>query len=367
MPAEHLPPAYGFINGIGMKREPALKRKQTPPSWGCRLVQPRPTSPLLSLTNQWGSLTRAEPKLSPLPAGMDAFTLHAYLAGRPCSCLRILPGTDWVHLFGDRKKDEFCGAAAVRVGGTRRPVCRSQLPSWRDGQPGAKLFAIVGCHMGLRADSSIRNGNFASRLFKETTLREVVHLSVGGSRLRIKLSNAFGDQPLLVRSVHIARPAPGSAPGSVDPATDQPLSFNGKPVVAVPAGAEYVSDPVTFTAAPLSDLVVTMLIGSAPAVPTLHAGAHETAFLVRRDHVTDAQLNSPQTFTRWYFLAGVEVEDESLEFTTRLGIQHMVDGDRAGLSIFDKSLWRHSRMEPSFCAQADMSKSTRHVTRLSPW
>jgi len=94
----------------------------------------------------------------------------------------------------------------------------------------------------------------------------------------------------------------------VDPATDQPLSFNGKPVVAVPAGAEYVSDPVTFTAAPLSDLVVTMLIGSAPAVPTLHAGAHETAFLVRRDHVTDAQLNSPQTFTRWYFLAGVEVD-----------------------------------------------------------
>lgn len=51
-----------------------------------------------------------------------------------------------------------------------------------------------------------------------------------------------------------------------------------------------------------------MIIGSAPAIPTLHAGAHETAFLVPRDHVTDAQLKSPQTFTRWYFLAGVEVE-----------------------------------------------------------
>ena len=61
------------------------------------------------------------------------------------------------------------------------------------------------------------------------------------------------------------------------------------------------------------------------------------------------------------------MQDESLEFTTRLGIQHMVDGDRAGLSIFDKSLWRHSRIELLFCAQADMTKSTRHVTRLSPW
>src|SRR6201996_8530280 len=70
----------------------------------------------------------------------------------------------------------------------------------------------------------------------DATLRQIVHLSIGGDVLRVHLSNAFGIVPLRFTSVHIARPlAPDSS--SIDPATDKALSFNGAPDILIPPGA----------------------------------------------------------------------------------------------------------------------------------
>ena len=78
---------------------------------------------------------------------------------------------------------------------------------------------------------------------RDATLRQIFHLSVGGSALRVHLSNAFGTADLHFTSVHIALPLSTSSP-SIDPATDKQLTFAGKPDVIVPPGAEFVSDPV---------------------------------------------------------------------------------------------------------------------------
>src|SRR5512146_2180642 len=78
---------------------------------------------------------------------------------------------------------------------------------------------------------------------RDATLRQIVHLSTGGRELRVRLSNAFGTAPLQIESVHIARPV-SLAEGSIDPTTDTELSFDGRPEVTIPAGAEYLSDPV---------------------------------------------------------------------------------------------------------------------------
>lgn len=138
------------------------------------------------------------------------------------------------------------------------------------------------------------------------TLRQVVHLSAGGARLRLRLSNAFGQEPLQVKTVHVALRSAAKGGGAVNAATDHAVTFAGQSSVAVPMGADYVSDPVTMALSAQDDLVVTMFVTHAPAIPTLHAGARATSFLVKEDHVADVQLASPLTFTRWYFLAGVE-------------------------------------------------------------
>src|SRR5580698_4917607 len=91
---------------------------------------------------------------------------------------------------------------------------------------------------------------------RDATLRQIVHLSLGGAALRVHLSNAFGMQALHFTSVHIAHPLSPASP-VIDPATDKALTFSGQPDVTVPPGAEFVSDPVPMSVAPLSDLAVT--------------------------------------------------------------------------------------------------------------
>src|SRR5690242_14660233 len=77
----------------------------------------------------------------------------------------------------------------------------------------------------------------------DVTIRQIFHLSVGGSTLRVHLSNVFGTQPLHLLSVHIARPLSASS-STIDPASDRALSFAGSEDITVPAGTEYISDPI---------------------------------------------------------------------------------------------------------------------------
>ena len=99
---------------------------------------------------------------------------------------------------------------------------------------------------------------------RDATVRQIFHLSVGGAALRVHLSNAFGTEPLHFTSVHVARPLSPSSP-AIDAASDLPLTFAGAADVTVPSGAEFVSDPLDFPVAPLSDVAVTFHLDSPPA------------------------------------------------------------------------------------------------------
>ncbi len=158
---------------------------------------------------------------------------------------------------------------------------------------------------GSSQEAPYQGENVPAGAFDGNTLRETVHVSVGGARLRLHLSNAFGGQPLVFTSVHVA--LRGTTPGSIDPVSDRVLHFNGSTALSIPMGAEYLSDPVDLLVAPLSAVVITLAGAHTPQTLTLHAGARATAFLAVGDHTADAQLTVSQKFTRWYFLAGVEV------------------------------------------------------------
>src|SRR3954468_13577686 len=75
----------------------------------------------------------------------------------------------------------------------------------------------------------------------DTTLRQVVHVSIGGSRLRVRFSNAFGATPLTLVAARLARSAGGAA---IRGDSDRALTFHGEPSVTIPAGALFVSDPL---------------------------------------------------------------------------------------------------------------------------
>jgi lysophospholipase L1-like esterase len=126
----------------------------------------------------------------------------------------------------------------------------------------------------------------------DSTIRQIVHLSIGGSTVRVHLSNAFGTRPLHLFSVHIARSA-DLATSRIDLATDHALTFNGAPDVIIPPGAQYISDPVAFPAAALSDVALTIHFDQAPSVETGHPGSRATTYIWLGDHVTAAEFPGP--------------------------------------------------------------------------
>ena len=138
-------------------------------------------------------------------------------------------------------------------------------------------------------------------------LRQVVHLSLGGSALRLHLSNAFGRGPLHLAQVHIA--LPGSTGGSsISLKTDRAVLFNGGPDVVLPAGAEYLSDPVEMPVTPLADLVVTIETMDAPQVQTGHPGSRATSYLTHGASVSAVSLPGATPLEHWYLLSGVDVQ-----------------------------------------------------------
>jgi lysophospholipase L1-like esterase len=141
----------------------------------------------------------------------------------------------------------------------------------------------------------------------DATLRQIVHLTMGGRVLRIHLSNAFGTEPLHITSVHIARPL-SLATGSIDVTTDKALTFSGSSDATIPAGAEYISDPIDFPMAAQSSLAITLHYDHAPSQETGHPGSRETSFLVHGDLVSAEDLPNAKQIEHWYQIAGVDVE-----------------------------------------------------------
>ncbi|GGE81517.1 GDSL-type esterase/lipase family protein [Sphingomonas prati] len=138
------------------------------------------------------------------------------------------------------------------------------------------------------------------------TLRQVVRLSTGGRQVRVRLSNAFGKQPLVVAAAHLARPL---ALGTARTDAGVLLAFSGRPGATIPAGAELYSDPVTMPVAPGADLAISLHLPAAPTPQTGHPGSRANSFTLPGAHVADPVLAGAATLTHWYVIADVEVSD----------------------------------------------------------
>ncbi|WP_433496361.1 SGNH/GDSL hydrolase family protein [Sphaerimonospora sp. CA-214678] len=148
------------------------------------------------------------------------------------------------------------------------------------------------------------------RVFAGSTLRQTVRTSIGGPRMRLRFSNAFGRTALPITGVALALPAGGRAGArAIRPSTSRPVTFNGRPFAVVPAGAQVVSDPLDFEPAPRSGLTVTIHLAEGQPCDsvTSHPGSRTTSHLLTGDHVQAGDLPGATPVEHWYLLSGVEV------------------------------------------------------------
>jgi lysophospholipase L1-like esterase len=141
-------------------------------------------------------------------------------------------------------------------------------------------------------------------VFADQTLRQIVHTSIGGRSVRVRLSNEFGDRPLVVGAARVARRAAGA---DLVPGTDRRLTFGGGSAVTVPPGAPVLSDPVDLAVPADSDLAVSIYLPRPTPASTVHGSAFTSNYLVAGDATAAPRLEAPRVVTSWYFLTGVSV------------------------------------------------------------
>ncbi|MCX4965922.1 SGNH/GDSL hydrolase family protein [Streptomyces sp. NBC_00654] len=141
---------------------------------------------------------------------------------------------------------------------------------------------------------------------QDRTYRLVVRTSAGGKGLRIRLSNAFGDQPVTFGRAYAGRRATDAA---VVPGTNRALSFGGSPSVTVPAGGSVYSDALPGTVPPQSDLAVSIYVQSAGATASGHRMALQTSFVAPAGDHTAQESAAPftQRIPSWFYLDAVVV------------------------------------------------------------
>jgi lysophospholipase L1-like esterase len=140
----------------------------------------------------------------------------------------------------------------------------------------------------------------------DATLRQIVRLSLGARSLRVRISNAFGTEPLVIGAAHVARSDGSITARLAGPGA--PLLFDGKPAVTIPAGAEYLSDPVALDVPALSSLAISLHLPRAPKGLTSHPGARSASYYLAGDHTADSDLPGATTMERWYLITGVEID-----------------------------------------------------------
>jgi lysophospholipase L1-like esterase len=154
------------------------------------------------------------------------------------------------------------------------------------------------------ADSVDRRPTYAKR-----TIREIVHTSIGGGRVRIRLSNEYGDRPLVIGAAHVAVRDTGA---SIVPSSDRALTFGGRPSIIIRPGATVISDAATLAVPQLADLAVSLFVADTARAVTRHALALQTSYLSHDGDVTASRTFAADTTRQWLFLSGVDVVNSAV-------------------------------------------------------
>ncbi len=148
----------------------------------------------------------------------------------------------------------------------------------------------------------------------DKTIRMVVRPTVGGRRVRIRLSNACGSSAISIGAAHIAMIGEGSR---IKPETDRILTFGGKTAIDIAAGAPALSDPVDFPVQAFDEVSISIYLPVSTPVTTIRMGAQRDSFLAGPGDLTSkVDLPDGEKKAIWYFLSSFEVWAQAATTTT---------------------------------------------------
>ena len=141
-----------------------------------------------------------------------------------------------------------------------------------------------------------------------SVMRQVVHVAAGGSRLRVHVSNLFGNGPIQIVAAHIAACHAATLDSTIDVSTDTPLVFSGSATVTIPAGSAIVSDVTNFDLEAGSNVSISIAFGATvPSALTGHPGSRTTSYQqVGSSDVSAPNMASAQKTDQCVYCSGCE-------------------------------------------------------------
>ena len=151
-------------------------------------------------------------------------------------------------------------------------------------------------------------------VFSNQTIREIVHTTIGGSAVRIRLSNTFGTRPIRLDAVFIGLQNMGKEDGAgLVPRSNHEVTFGASRSIAIPEGAEALSDPVSFSVGSEQNLAISLFTSGETGPATVHGSAFQTNyvsgpgnFAAEEGANSFATATGSKTTGSWYFLSAVE-------------------------------------------------------------
>jgi lysophospholipase L1-like esterase len=145
------------------------------------------------------------------------------------------------------------------------------------------------------------------------TVRNIIYPSVGGTSLRVRLTNAFGAAPLTASDVSVGVVLSGAR---LVPGSTHALTFGGKASVTIPAGGQALSDPLAMPVRPLAELAISLYLPDLTGPPTNHAAAMQANYIAAGDHAGDPAATAYTTTTaRWLFVGELDVHSVTADGT----------------------------------------------------
>ncbi|VXC61968.1 SGNH/GDSL hydrolase family protein [Sphingomonas sp. AX6] len=160
----------------------------------------------------------------------------------------------------------------------------------------------------------------------DRTVRQVVRLSSGGTRLRVRLSNEMSDRVLRIGSVEVAL---ADADGRIVAGTSRQVRFDGETSAVVPMHAPLVSDPIALSVEPLARIAITIHLPSGAPSPTVHSHAAATAWIAPGNQTDAITMRNATRFGQRLMIAGVDVEARARQRTIVAFGDSITDGARA--------------------------------------
>jgi lysophospholipase L1-like esterase len=180
--------------------------------------------------------------------------------------------------------------------------------------------------------------------FRDQTVRMIAPVSIGGRRVRLQFSNAYGTNPLRLGAVHVALRAKDSA---IVAGSDRAVTFSGQSTFTIPPGASALSDAVDLDVAPLGEVAVSVYVPEAAGPPTIHTGALHTTYISKSgDATAKSSIEDGITTQSWYWLSSIQV---------------LAPVDAAAIVAFGDSITDGARSTPD----ADRSWPSRLARRLA--